>query len=619
LFLSFAADDSVIAEDLAEWLSQQPGITICSERGTRADDPEEAERTVEQKIARSQTFLAIMSPSYLASPACRRERVVALHREPVNQDNKPPSFISVFEVRPTQFLDAGAFSPRHWVTMTGAGGKDAVYRQLHAKLTATPIAASPAQENVRHKPPSFHNRQTELDEIVDELISPTGQRFWRVIAAPQLGKSWFLDRVDLRLEERARGTWSVRLVDVREKPREVRGDAGSLLGMFFGLDRPVATDQPGLEKLARTVLDAGKPHLCLLDSAELLDPQVTIELRKCLSQVYEQVERARKKGVRLALIVATRGKGWDGITPQPRLRLCRLSQFTLEVVVRALEDMREDMGYEPLPASELQQYAEHVHRLSEGLPALLYRYLDWIHGNSWVGLDHLREERQFDVLTQPYIEELLHPGSLFGPGAALTDELRLCAREALQLLVPYRLYTHAHLGKHLERGGDLYRFAETMGWDVEKLISALSSTDLNERPQKEIWEVIYAPIRRLLCRYWYPSDESLADAHSAAGQFVRARCDTVTGLDRTAYFVECLWHKSQLLILNRAVDAQEDLKTFARDLSRDLLTASPDFSSAELRNYAASRMRDDEELTNAVRLIRVSYEELVSIVGGNQP
>lgn len=617
LFLSFAADDDEVAGQIAEWLSQQEDIRICSRRGTRVDDPTMT-GSIEHKITQSDAFIVIMSPSFLASASCRRERVVALHREPLDVDGRPPSFIQVVEVRPTRFLTAGAFSPSYWVNMTVERDKDTALRELHAKLTAKAAAAGPRQEAVQHEPPSFRNRETELEGVLDELTSPTGQHFWRLLAAPQLGKSWFLDRIAIRLEDPGPNDWTVKLVDARDTSPEVRKDVGALLGMFFGFDAPVRTDQKSLEQVARVVTDAPNPYLCLLDSAELLDLRTASELRDCLSQIRKEVETAGRKGVWLALVVASRREGWDGVASAPRLKFRGLSEFTREVVAKALEDMRDRMEYGPLPADQLQQYAEHVHRLSEGLPALIYRYLDWIHGQRWVGLQHLLEERQFDVLTQPYIEELLSPGSLFGPGAALNDELRLCAREALQLLVPYRLYTHAHLDKHLQPGGDLHHFAEKMGWDAAKLVAALTDTDLNHRPQDELWEVIHPPVRRLLCRYWYPSDASLANAHFAAGQFVQVLSNSVTGSDRAVYFVECLWHKSQLLMLNRTADAKGELTKFAGQLSRELLDSSI-YSSIGLRTYAANRMRKDEELEKASKLIGVSYDELINTVGGSQP
>lgn len=615
LFLSFAADDVEVAEKIAVWLKQRD-FTICSGRGTRVDDPQITGGSLEHKISAADAFLAIMSPSFLASASCRRERVLALHQEPPDAASGPPYFIYVVEVRRTPYLDTGALRARAWVDMTTGGNEDIAFSELHSKLAAAVVSSG--QRGSSSEPPSFHNRESELDEVLDGLTSQTGQLFWQIIAPPQLGKSWFLDRIEIRLEVRAPGRWTVKLVDVREKPPEVRRSAGALLGMLFGLDAPVSTDQDGLMELAGTLNRAGKPHLCLLDSAELIDKQTAKTLRECLSQIHKEIAKAPRPGVRLALIVASRGEGWGSVSPDPRLRKCTLSEFKVGIVAEALHDMSVRMGYS-FSADDLRPYAVYVHRLCEGLPALLYQYLKWIHDVNWIGLHRLFEKRQFDRLTQPYIErELLDQGSLFGPGAAPTAEQRECVAKALEILVPYRLYTRAHLSRHMGPDGALQLLLEPMGWTMEKLLDAVDETDLLYRPQDQPWEVIYSPIRRLLCRYWYSLDASLAHAHSVAGQFMQSWGISQTGSERAVALVECLWHESQVLRLNRAVNPAQELIEFARRMSTVLLE-SPGWTPDELRRYAVHRMDEDEELVEAAERIGVSMEDLIAAVGVSQP
>jgi hypothetical protein len=439
-----------------------------------------------------------------------------------------------------------------------------------------------------------------------------------VIAPPQLGKSWFLDRININLEDSsAHPPWTVKLVDVREKPPEVSGNAGAILGMLLGINRTVATDPNSLKQLAGHIIGAGRPHLCLLDSAELLDAQTARTLRRCLSQIRTNVEGAPTENIRFALVVASRGVGWGGVTPRPQLRKLRLTEFKLEIIVQALREMSRRMGFR-FGERDLRQYAEHVNRLSEGLPALLYRYLSWIHDHNWVSVEDLAEEHQFDQLTQPYINrELLSAGSLFGPGAAPTEENRSCVEEALRILVAYRFFTKAHLSQHTGPGGTLQPFLETVGWTLEKLIDEIGDTDLLDRPQSHPWDSIYAPIRRLLSRSWYPSDASLAHAHFSAGQFMQSWTSAQSGSDQAVALVECLWHQSQLLSLNGAPNPGQDLLDIARHMAGSL-TESPGWSVDELRNYAVIRMREDEELAEAAERIGVSNDELMEAVGGNQ-
>jgi hypothetical protein len=324
------------------------------------------------------------------------------------------------------------------------------------------------------------------------------------------------------------------------------------------------------------------------------------------------------ENVRLALIVASRGEGWGGVVPKPQLRKLSLTEFKPEIVTQALREMSVRMKSR-FSDAELRGHAEHVHRLCEGLPALLYRYLNWVHEQKWVGMEHLQEEHQFDRLTQPYIErELLSPGSLFGPGAAPTGEQRRCVEKALQILVTYRFFTHAHLSQHTGPDGDLQPFLDIMGWKVEKLLTAVGGTDLLDRPQRQAWDSIYAPIRRLLCRSWYPSDANLAHAHFAAGQFIRSWGSKQTGSDQALALVECLWHESQLLWLNRAANREQTLIELAKQMSGGLVE-SPGWTPDELRRYAVNRMDEDEELVEAVGRIGVSIDDLMEAVGASQP
>jgi len=615
LFLSFAPDDGEVAGAIASWLAERD-YRICSRRGTGVDDPQ-VTGGPEYKISQADAFIAVMSPSFLASASCRRERVLALHREPPNAAPEPPYFIHVVEVRPTPYIDTGALRARGWVDMTG-GMDNSELDRLRGDLAAGESAVTAASGHARREPPRFHNRESELVKVLDGLTGQNGQHFWRVIAPPQLGKSWFLDRIESDLEERDPGRWTVKLVDVREKPLEVRKSAGALLGMLFGAEAPVTTDSHGLTQLVGRLNRAGKFHLCLVDSAELLEEQTARTLRRCLSQIHKEASDVPKVGVRLTLIVASRGKGWASVSPEPRLQRCDLSEFHAGIVQDVLEKMAGRLGFH-LRADQLELYAGHIHRLCEGLPALLYEYLNWIQDEDWSGLDRLIDDRQFAVLNTPYIErELLSAGSLFGPGAAPTDEHRRCVAEAVQILVPYRLYTRAHLSQHVEPDGRLHRLIEPMGWTMEKLLNAVIETDLLYQPQGQPWDVIYSPIRRLLCRYWYSSDANLRHAHTVAGHFVRTWGGNQTGWEQAVALVECLWHESHVLMLDRTVNPAQELIDLARQLSADL-RESPGWTPDALRRFAVDRIGEDEELVEAARLVGVSIEDLMDAVGVSRP
>lgn len=616
LFLSYADEDRDIAREITQWLGQRhvdvyppPSDTVSND--VRTGDPERA-------ISQADAFLALLSPSFLASSSCRRERELALHREQRNSvSGARPTFIQVLQVRETPYHEAGSLRDRPWFDLTSQTAKENALNQLVRDLesSSTGIATS-ANTATRQQLPGFRNREEELREVCDGLAKEDGEHFWLVIAPPQLGKSWFIDRISRDISARQPGRWVVRLVDVRDQPAEVRGNPEAILNVMFNSTHRHTADPDGLRKQAIDVLRTNMFHLYILDSAELLNDNTVRALRSYLSQVNRHVEDARKKEVRLTLIVASRrDKEWLGVTPRPRLELLKLTKFGIDVMYDALQELSIRMG-RTFSQTELLQQAELVHRLSEGLPALLYRYLNWIYEEQWTDLKRLTEKTQFDELTKPYIEdELISVSSLLGSGSVSTSDQRFGLERALQILVRYRLFTQSHLRHHTQPGGSLHSVVGALGWSVEELWDAVSSTDLLSRPLKEPWQEIYAPIRRLLCRYWYSSQTSLADAHRDASQFVRSWADGQMGSDQSVVLVECLWHEAQVLILSRSSDMGEQFIELARDLSRTLAQSSA-YTQNDLRQYAVTRMTDDDELVEAVELIGVPFNELVNAILG---
>lgn len=614
LFVSFAADDSESAKLIALALRDQE-LEICSRRdiggsGTVSGD-------IEQHIQAADAFIAIMSPSYLASAACRRERVLALQREAEELANGAPPFIYVITVSDTPYLDTGAFRARSWLDLTAADDIDGPLERFGHTLVLSPSRETSSRGTPPGHPPVFRNRKTELDQIIDDLTSPAGEHFWQVIAPPHLGKSWLLDRIDIRLEAEGTGQWTVRLVDVREKTHELRTDVKALLGMFFGVAAPDTIDENGAKELAGRLNGAGKFHLCLLDSAELLDRQTATSLRKFLSQVHKELTDWPRKDVSLALIVASRTqRGWTGISPKPTLRKKALSEFKRDVIAEAMQEMSQDAGFD-YSEERINSSAIRVQLLCEGLPALLHRYLTWLQQNNWTGMDRLLAKRQFDQLTQPYIEgELLSADSLFEPGAGRTEEERRCVIEALRFLVPYRFYTQGHF---IRNGGisSLQPFLEPTGWTMQKLLEEMEYIALLDK-QGQPWDAIHPPIRRLLCRYWYPTDESLAHAHLAAMQFFREWCKDQDGYELATALVECVWHESQVLALNRANDPEQRMLLLIQEIC-GTFKESVGWTIAKLREHSAEQLNDDAELVEALEQIGVRVENLMATVRGSRP
>lgn len=622
LFLSYADEDSGVAGEVERWFTEhyrEHHVDICF-RLCKHDGHTQAAGGPDDALSRADAFLVLMSPSYLDSASCRREREVALQRDRLQVAAGGPPFIYVLRVRETHYDDAGELRAWVWLVLPAESGIGSALTNLCERLSFLSGNATPAVTSGPRESPRFHDRDPELKQVVDDLTSPEGVHFWSVIALPQLGKSWFLNQVNADLRIRAPADrWTVKLVDVRDKPPEVRRSAEALLGMLLGTPAPARRDQRSLRALAVSVSNANKFHLCLLDSAELLDAETVKALRECLSQVRQMLTQPPKPDVRLALIVASRRERWNGLGHRPHLTLqpLPLTEFDARVVEAVLREMSARMGYDVSDArvqSQVQSHAKEMYLLSEGLPALLNRYLSWIRAESFTGLN-LQQNLQFNELTRPYIEqELLSASSLFGRGAAPTDDQHRCVTRALQLLAPYRFFTQAHLSPHAKESGALRPFMQVLGWEFHNLWNEVTNTDLLDRPQPQPWEVIHAPIRRLLCRFWYPLDAHLEYAHRTARQFMLDWGSKQSGGERSRALVECLWHESQVLTLNRDVNAAEKLTAFARQMSQVLSASSGSWSPNELQNHAAYLIGQDTEVGDAARSLGFSVDRLTSAV-----
>src|SRR6266508_2416221 len=463
LFLSYAEEDGRTALEIATRLGQRFEVYDWQrQRGGRF-----LER-IEREINKADAYVALLSPHFLASPYCRLERELAIHRELDLQARDPSvAFVHVIRIAETPYPDAGFLRSYDWLGLTSAEEMEQGMAPLVARLASSGAAVSVHDAPSQGKgAPMFRNRDHELEKVQRGLVDPGGPHFWLLIVPIQLGKSWFLQQLGTRMafpsqsDPAAESTqWVVKLVDVREQPLDARGDAGLLLASLFGRTSPVATDPEGLLEIAREINRVGRPYLCLLDSAELLVRETAKTLRSCLSQIYELVQQAHSMDARLAFVVASRQEAeWLGVAPAPRLATQSLSEFTVEVLRQALEDLARQMRRR-LADSDLQQATERVRRLSEGLPALL-------------------------------------------------------------VLAPYRLFTQSHLRHHIQSDPALGDALTGLGWTIENLWQAISETALLSPLQSELWQETCPPIRRLLYRRYFRADERRADAHREARKFV---------------------------------------------------------------------------------------------------
>jgi hypothetical protein len=617
LFLSYAEEDGEQARKIAHWFTGQDVPVYYWEdpahRGGRFIEE------MERQLSTADAFLALVSQHFIESPWCHREKELAILREIELQRVRPGAkFIRVLKIADAphpvnDFLDA---YDRFDLTDPDP---DTMEQQLGSVVASLRPAGSCASNGAAAAPaarvvPSFRNRDDEIDSVFRGITNAGGPHFWLVIAPPQLGKTWFMDQLAVKLREEPTN-WSARRVDVRDCPDDVRASVPWLLGRLFWLDTPPASsDDRALRQIAAEVLARHRPHLCLLDSAELLTDETVTTLQSAMGEIYRMVLEANYRNVRIAFVAASRRDDeWRRVTRQPRLTLLPLSEFKRGIVLDALRDLAIQMD-RPTSTAELRMHAERAYRVSEGLPALLTLCLQWIQREHWIDVHRLSEREEFEAIAGNYVKEgLLGSANLFRSAPPQDSRAHLMVETALRGLVPYRLFTLAHLRDHVEGEAWLSGLLADTGWSVERLLGAISSTALLFRPQDEPWQEVQGAIRRLLFRYFYPSDDHRAGAHARARRFAGIWSDGLTGNDQVTGLVERLWHQAAELGYTRAADAQEVLRESAVALVEELKPSAA-YTAEELRKSAADRIRNNEEFQETLAHVPGLFDELVRIV-----
>ena len=617
LFLSYAEEDGEMARTIVDWFKQQHIDVFFWEepeqRGGRFIE------VIEEQLGKADAFLALYSPHFLDSKWCHRETQLAIHREVQLQGQSGGKFIRVLKIAETPRRDPGFLRIYDWFDLTDQGsleqrlGSVATSLRHSISQVRAPAAARPAVPVAT----SFRNREYEVERVLRGIANPAGPHLWVVIAPPQLGKTWFMDQVAAKAREegtREEGkSWSVGKVDIRVSHDEVRRDIAWLLGRLFGVnDLPASIDDRALGRIAREILHREKPHLCLLDSAELLDEEIVMVLRAHLGAIDRLVQQGGNPRVQIAFIAATRRDDEWRRSPGPRPSLLPLTEFKIDVVQDALRDLARQMS-RTFGNGQLRDYAAMVYRLSEGLPALLALCLQWIQREEWIAMEELASQELFEALAENYIQDLLESGNLFRRTRQWDNEARLMVEDAFRILVPYRLFTQSHLRYHMDADTKFAALLARSDLSADRLWEAISGTALLHRPLDEAWQEVQHAIRRLLFRYFYKSDEERALAHERARKFAEIWFDGQSGTEQVIGLVEGLWHEAAALAYSRALDMEELLSRSASSLAESL-KPSPLYTESELRQAAARRMRDNEEFQDTLADVPGLFDKLVRIV-----
>lgn len=625
LFLSYAEEDRATVREIATWLSSQ-GHSFYDwqeRRGGRFIED------IEKAISEAAVFVALMSPHFLASPWCRMERELAIQRElDLRAEHPGYKFIRVLMIGDTPYAQSGFLRSYDWLDLTGqesmAEKLENLVGTLRTETTVAGSAGSGQADRDTSQPRSgttlFRNRREELDRVVNGLTNTSGPHFWLVVAPPQLGKTWFLDRLSAEMARATRGSpeWTTRLVDLHDQPAEMRGDADTLLTLLFG--SLTGSQQASPRTIARGISRNRRPYLCLVDSAELLAEETASALRERLGHIYRFVRSAGNPDVRLAVVVASRRtKEWRGVAPEPRLSILSLSEFTSDIVEQTLHDLAVAMDRSEFNSAYFEQNGGRIHRLGEGLPALVVPCLRWVREQEWIGMEGLESPDLFIRIAEPYIQDrLLSHDSLYPETSApprrrwrgQPGEVLYALAEAFRLLVPYRLFTQAHLRHSALSDRAFAEALDGLAWSVEDMWDAILRAALLKRPLDELWQEIPSAIRRLLYRYFYQSDEDRIRAHDDARKFVEVWATQQAGKEQVIGVVESLWHEAMELRLSGPHDMGERLLDSARRQSRNL-KISEAYSISEVQDFAVSRLMDDEEFRQTVDNVPRLFDQIV--------
>lgn len=488
--------------------------------------------------------------------------------------------------------------------LTGVSGDEETARQGQARTSSLP--ASPEGAGHAGLPALGEVRRPEVDHIMSSLESGRGAQGILVIGPPGMGKSMLVSQLIREAASSSGTSWATRLLDVRSLEPEIRTDAIALIARMFDLDENVQADeQPVVEgatyrAIAQRISKAGKPLLCVLDSADELTDGTSARLRSALNAVYSQVQQTGRPDLRLAFVVASRLEdSWLGLRQEPVFDVRPLPEFDSDTIKAQLRLIAE-REHRSFSMSDFATMASVVHRVSAGLPALLSPIVSWVEDDEWLDIQWLENANVAGPLITPYIEDLLiAPQSLFPRTVHVPRDRLTVVRSAISLLVRYRIFTRSHVKHHLDNDASFKEELKRANWELDDLWQVLSGMALLKRPDDDLPQKFHPAIRKLLFRHYYPSPDRRAAAHWEALAYTAKWAVEQPGKERVVGRVEELWHTASALRLEEAPDLRERLLAAARETGTGLdMTGA--YSLSDLSAFAARHIEHDAEFQGAI-------------------
>ena len=253
------------------------------------------------------------------------------------------------------------------------------------------------------------------------------------------------------------------------------------------------------------------------------------------------------------MIGTRRHDEWRGLGSDARIgerfEALRLTEFSHDVVHQTLLDLPREFG-----GDERWEHAETLHRLSEGLPALLARSVKWADDTRFRQMERADDPAVFDAVARAYIEnDLLAADSLLPLGGPRQGEALVVLREMLRLLSPYRLFTQSHLKFHVEPRADPAAGAGRRPLDAGRPLGGVGA-DRARHPAGRAGDLARdrAPVAQAALSPPLPQRRRPDHrARSGEGVLRRVDPDRAAGREQQVVLVESLWHEASRLVVEQ--------------------------------------------------------------------
>lgn len=605
VFLSYAKEDGAKAQQLVDALERN-GIAVWHWQDTRRGSTRWIEE-IEQRILDADAFVALVSTHFLTSYWCREEWHLALRKEQGLFEAKAGTgFVIVTKLADCE-VSANFLGSRNMLDLTSRGYEDVastLAKQIvdeGAKQKVTDMQVDGKVRTASQDWPRFQNRRAELDELTSAITNPGGRHFWSVVAGPQMGKSWFLERLPRELGDKWNG--EPRYVDLRRESSSLYGNGELLLLRLMGMQGD-HINEAAYDQILETISESRQPWLLMVDGAEWLEDEAARVFRSFVSRLYRDLVQDGIKGVTLAVVVAGRNRcdPWKGVKPKPEFRKLELTSFEPSIVLDALKDMARIDEREFNRDDWFHENAQRLHRLSEGLPALLIRYMSKLRELRYAQAKRLEREEIFRELAQPYVNQQLLSREALGlpltQGVAKTSAAQQKILEkALGHLCVFRIFTASHIKQTASRDGEFGSLLFEAGWAERDLRMGLSRTHLL-RDSDELWMELDPAIRRLLFRYFHQQPADQLKAHQYAGEFYEG-WKIPAGKEQAVMRVEALWHRTETIRLGKVHEGASLVIQYYLGLL-DQVPAINGYEGVEVLNYLRDRMMADDELQQSL-------------------